>query len=143
MEIEDKKNRTNNRKNIKLKHLNIVKEFEKLFKKIWDKIQKVLVYLYPEIEKIPKKTSEQKIKLNRKDIIKLILLALFPMVITVSYIYLPLKAVNTLLLSLYVLIVAFKTIKTYKKDKKLNKKIIINIIIVLIMMILWTYTIFN
>ena len=143
MEIEDKKKSTNDRKNIKLKHLNIIKEFEKLFKKIWEKIQKVLVYLYPEIEKIPKKTSEQKIKLNRKDIIKLILLILFPMVITVSYIYLPLKIVNTLLLSSYVVTVVFKTIKTYKKDKKLNKKIIINIIIVLIMMILWTYTIFN
>ena len=143
MEIEDKKKRTNDRKNIKLKHLNNIKEFEKLFGKIWEKIQKVLVYLYPEIEKIPKKTSEQKIKLNRKDVIKLILLILSPVAITISYIYLPLKIVNTLLLSSYVVTVVFKTIKTYKKDKKLNKKIIIIIIIVLIMMILWTYTIFN
>ena len=143
MEIEDKKNKASDERSIKLKHLNVIKEFKKLFKKLWDKMQKIMIYLYPEIEKIPKKTSEQKIKLNRKDIIKLILLILSPLAITISYIYLPLKIVNTLLLSSYVVTVVFKTIKTYKKDKKLNKKIIIIIIIVLIMMIFWTYTIFN
>lgn len=143
MEIEDKKNKASDERSIKLKHLNVIKEFKKLFKKLWDKMQKIMICLYPEIEKIPKKTSEQKIKLNRKDIIKLILLILSPLAITISYIYLSLKIVNTLLLGFYTVAVVFKTVKIYKRDKKLNKKIITNIIMISIIVILWLYTIFN
>ena len=100
-----------------------------------------MLYLYPEIGKIPKKT-EKRVRLKWNDIIKLIILLLLPIVITVSYIYMPLKIVNILLLGSYMTIMIVKIIKISKKGK-LNKRIFINLIINLIILFFLVRTVFN
>ena len=132
MKKEEKKNE---KKNI------VVQGLRKLLKKVWEKIEKIMLYLYPEIGKIPKKT-EKRVRLKWNDIIKLIILLLLPIVITVSYIYLPLKIVNILLLGSYMTIMIVKIIKISKK-KKLNKRIFINLIINLIILFFLVRTVFN
>lgn len=132
MKKEEKKNE---KKNI------VVQGLRKLLKKVWEKIEKIMLYLYPEIGKIPKKT-EKRVRLKWNDIIKLIILLLLPIVITVSYIYLPLKEVNVLLLSSYITIMIVKIIKISKKGK-LNKRIFINLIINLIILFFLVRTVFN
>ena len=97
-----------------------------------------MLYLYPEIGKIPKKT-EKRVRLKWNDIIKLIILLLLPIVITVSYIYLPLKIVNILLLGSYMTIMIVKI----SKKGKLNKRIFINLIINLIILFFLVRTVFN
>ncbi len=131
MKKEEKKNE---KKNI------VVQGLRKLLKKVWEKIEKIMLYLYPEIGKIPKKT-EKRVRLKWNDIIKLIILLLLPIVITVSYIYLPLKEVNVLLLSSYITIMIVKIIKISKR--KLNKRIFINLIINLIILFFLVRTVFN
>ena len=132
MKKEEKKNE---KKNI------VVQGLRKLLKKVWEKIEKIMLYLYPEIGKIPKKT-EKRVRLKWNDIIKLIILLLLPIVITVSYIYLPLKIVNILLLGSYMTIMIVKIIKISKKGK-LNKRIFINLIINLIILFFLVRTVFN
>lgn len=129
MKKEEKKNE---KKNI------VVQGLRKLLKKVWEKIEKIMLYLYPEIGKIPKKT-EKRVRLKWNDIIKLIILLLLPIVITVSYIYLPLKIVNILLLGSYMTIMIVKI----SKKGKLNKRIFINLIINLIILFFLVRTVFN
>ena len=111
-------------------------------KKILEKMQKFLVYLYPEIERIPKGKKVKRV-LKKTDIIKIALLVLSPIAITLAYITLPLKFVNISLLATYIVAAAFKTVRSYKKEKTVNKDMMINILLILIMTALLIFTIFK
>ena len=119
----------------------ISEEIRKLIGKLTYKIQKVILYLYPEMTNFKEDIRKEKIKLKKEEIFKIVMIVLLPFVIAGAYIFMPLKIVNIIFLSSYVLLVSYKTFKLYRTEKKVNKRIVINILLLVIMILFGTSTI--
>ena len=92
----------------------ISEEIRKLIGKLTYKIQKVILYLYPEMTNFKEDIRKEKIKLKKEEIFKIVMIVLLPFVIAGAYIFMPLKIVNIIFLSSYVFLVSYKTFKLYK-----------------------------
>jgi hypothetical protein len=119
----------------------ISEEIRKLIGKLTYKIQKVILYLYPEMTNFKEDIRKEKIKLKKEEIFKIVMIVLLPFVIAGAYIFMPLKIVNIIFLSSYVFLVSYKTFKLYRTEKKVNKRIVINILLLVIMILFGTSTI--
>ena len=119
----------------------ISEEIRKLIGKLTYKIQKVILYLYPEMTNFKEDIRKEKIKLKKEEIFKIVMIVLPPFVIAGEYIFMPLKIVNIIFLSSYVFLVSYKTFKLYRTEKKVNKRIVINILLLVIMILFGTSTI--
>ena len=118
----------------------ISEEIRKLIGKLTYKIQKVILYLYPEMTNFKEDIRKEKIKLKKEEIFKIVMIVLLPFVIAGAYIFMPLKIVNIIFLSSYVFLVSYKTFKLYRTEKKVNKRIVINILLLVIMILFGTST---
>ena len=116
----------------------ISEEIKKLIGKLTCKIQKVILYLYPEMTNFQKDIRKEKIKLKKEEILKIIVIVLLPFIIAGAYIFMPLKIVNAVFLVSYVVLVSYKTFKLYRR---INKRIVINILLLVFMILFGTYTI--
>lgn len=119
----------------------ISEKIRELISKLIYKIQKVILYLYPEITNFNEDIRKEKIKLKKEEILKIIVIVLLPFIIAGAYIFVPLKIVNIIFLSSYVFLVSYKTFKLYRLEKKINKRIVINILLLVFMTLFGTYTI--
>ena len=119
----------------------ISEEIRKLIGKLTYKIQKVILYLYPEMTNFQKDIRKEKIKLKKEEILKIIVIVLLPFIIAGAYIFMPLKIVNAVFLVSYVVLVSYKTFKLYRIEKRINKRIVINILLLVFMIFFGTYTI--
>ena len=119
----------------------ISEEIKKLIGKLTCKIQKVILYLYPEMTNVQKDIRKEKIKLKKEEILKIIVIVLLPFIIAGAYIFMPLKIVNAVFLVSYVVLVSYKTFKLYRIEKRINKRIVINILLLVFMILFGTYTI--
>jgi hypothetical protein len=119
----------------------ISEEIKKLIGKLTCKIQKVILYLYPEMTNFQKDIRKEKIKLKKEEILKIIVIVLLPFIIAGAYIFMPLKIVNAVFLVSYVVLVSYKTFKLYRIEKRINKRIVINILLLVFMILFGTYTI--
>ena len=119
----------------------ISEEIRKLIGKLTYKTQKVILYLYPEMTNFKEDIRKEKIKLKKEEIFKIVMIVLLPFVIAGAYIFMPLKIVNIIFLSSYVFLVSYKTFKLYRTEKKVNKRIVINILLLVIMILFGTSTI--
>lgn len=119
----------------------ISEEIKKLIDKLTCKIQKVILYLYPEMTNFQEDIRKEKIKLKKEEILKIIVIVLIPFIIAGAYIFMPLKIVNAVFLVSYVLLVSYKTFKIYRVEKRINKRIVINILLLVFMIFFGTYTI--
>jgi hypothetical protein len=119
----------------------ISEEIKKLIGKLTCKIQKVILYLYPEMTNFQEDIRKEKIKLKKEEILKIIVIVLIPFIIAGAYIFMPLKIVNAVFLVSYVLLVSYKTFKIYRVEKRINKRIVINILLLVFMIFFGTYTI--
>ena len=119
----------------------ISEEIKKLIGKLTCKIQKVILYLYPEMTNFQKDIRKEKIKLKKEEILKIIVIVLLPFIIAGAYIFMPLKIVNAVFLVSYVVLVSYKTFKLYRIEKRINKRIVINVLLLVIMILFGTYTI--
>ena len=119
----------------------ISEEIRKLIGKLTYKIQKVILYLYPEMTNFKEDIRKEKIKLKKEEIFKIVMIVLLPFVIAGAYIFMPLKIVNIIFLSSYVFLVSYKTFKLYRTEKRINKRIVINILLLVIMILFGTSTI--
>ena len=80
----------------------ISEEIKKLIGKLTCKIQKVILYLYPEMTNFQEDIRKEKIKLKKEEILKIIVIVLIPFIIAGAYIFMPLKIVNAVFLVSYV-----------------------------------------
>ena len=119
----------------------ISEEIKKLIGKLTCKIQKVILYLYPEMTNFQENIRKEKIKLKKEEILKIIVIVLLPFIIAGAYIFMPLKIVNIIFLLSYVFLVSYKTFKLYRTEKRINKSIVINVLLLVIMILFGTYTI--
>lgn len=119
----------------------ISEEIKKLIGKLKCKIQKVILYLYPEMTNFQEYIRKEKIKLKKEEILKIIAIVLLPFIIAGAYIFMPLKIVNAVFLVSYVVLVSYKTFKLYRIEKRINKRIVINVLLLVIMIFFGTYTI--
>ena len=119
----------------------ISEEIKKLIGKLKCKIQKVILYLYPEMTNFQEYIRKEKIKLKKEEILKIIAIVLLPFIIAGAYIFMPLKIVNAVFLVSYVVLVSYKTFKLYRIEKRINKRIVINVLLLVIMILFGTYTI--
>lgn len=119
----------------------ISEEIKKLIGKLTCKIQKVILYLYPEMTNFQEDIRKEKIKLKKEEILKIIVIVLLPFIITGAYIFMPLKIVNAVFLVSYVVLVSYKTFKLYRIEKRINKRIVINVLLLVIMILFGTCTI--
>lgn len=119
----------------------ISEEIRKLIGKLTYKIQKVILYLYPEMTNFQEDIRKEKIKLKKEEILKIIAIVLLPFIIAGTYIFMPLKIVNAVFLVSYVVLVSYKTFKLYRIEKRINKRIVINILLLVFMIFFGTYTI--
>ena len=119
----------------------ISEEIRKLIGKLTYKIQKVILYLYPEMTNFQEDIRKEKIKLKKEEILKIIVIVLLPFIIAGAYIFMPLKIVNAVFLVSYVVLVSYKTFKLYRIEKRINKRIVINVLLLVIMILFGTYTI--
>ena len=119
----------------------ISEEIKKLIGKLTCKIQKVILYLYPEMTNFQKDIRKEKIKLKKEEILKIIVIVLLPFIIAGAYIFMPLKIVNAVFLVSYVILMSYKTFKLYTIEKRINKRIVINILLLVFMILFGTYTI--
>ena len=119
----------------------ISEEIKKLIGKLTCKIQKVILYLYPEMTNFQKDIRKEKIKLKKEEILKIIVIVLLPFIIAGAYIFMPLKIVNAVFLVSYVVLVSYKTFKIYRIEKRIKKRIVINILLLVFMTLFGTYTI--
>lgn len=119
----------------------ISEEIKKLIGKLTCKIQKVILYLYPEMTNFQEDIRKEKIKLKKEEILKIIVIVLLPFIIAGAYIFMPLKIVNAVFLVSYVVLVSYKTFKLYRIEKRINKRIVINVLLLVIMILFGTYTI--
>jgi hypothetical protein len=119
----------------------ISEKIRELISKLIYKIQKVILYLYPEMTNFNEDIGKEEIKLKKEEIFKVIMIVLLPFVIAGAYIFMPLKIVNIIFLSSYVFLVSYKTFKLYRTEKRINKRIVINILLLVIMILFGTYTI--
>jgi hypothetical protein len=119
----------------------ISEKIRELISKLIYKIQKVILYLYPEMTNFNEDIGKEEIKLKKEEIFKVIMIVLLPFVIAGAYIFMPLKIVNIIFLSSYVFLVSYKTFKIYRTEKKINKRIVINILLLVFMTLFGTYTI--
>ena len=119
----------------------ISEKIRELISKLIYKIQKIILYLYPEMTNFNEDIRKEKIKLKKEEIFKVIMIVLLPFVIAGAYIFMPLKIVNIIFLSSYVFLVSYKTFKLYRTEKRINKRIVINILLLVFMTLFGTYTI--
>ena len=119
----------------------ISEEIKKLIGKLTCKIQKVILYLYPEMTNFQENIRKEKIKLKKEEILKIIVIVLLPFIVAGAYIFMPLKIVNGVFLVSYVVLVSYKTFKIYRIEKRINKRIVINILLLVFMIFFGTYTI--
>ena len=119
----------------------ISEEIKKLIGNLTCKIQKVILYLYPEMTNFQEDIRKEKIKLKKEEILKIIVIVLLPFIIAGAYIFMPLKIVNAVFLVSYVVLVSYKTFKLYRIEKRINKRIVINVLLLVIMILFGTYTI--
>lgn len=119
----------------------ISEEIRKLIGKLTYKIQKVILYLYPEMTNFQEDIRKEKIKLKKEEILKIIAIVLLPFIIAGAYIFMPLKIVNAVFLVSYMFLVSYKTFKIYRIEKRINKRIVINILLLVFMIFFGTYTI--
>jgi hypothetical protein len=119
----------------------ISEKIRELISKLIYKIQKVILYLYPEMTNFNEDIGKEEIKLKKEEIFKVIMIVLLPFVIAGAYIFMPLKIVNIIFLSSYVFLVSYKTFKLYRTEKRINKRIVINILLLVIMILFGTSTI--
>ena len=119
----------------------ISEKIRELISKLIYKIQKLILYLYPEITNFNEDIRKEKIKLKKEEILKIIVIVLLPFIIAGAYIFVPLKIVNIIFLSSYVFLVLYKTFKIYRTEKRINKRIVINILLLVFMTFFGTYTI--
>jgi hypothetical protein len=119
----------------------ISEKIRELISKLIYKIQKVILYLYPEITNFNEDIRKEKIKLKKEEILKIIIIVLLPFIIAGAYIFMPLKIVNIVFLVSYIFLVSYKTFKIYRTEKRINKRIMINILLLVFMTLFGTYTI--
>lgn len=119
----------------------ISEKIRELISKLIYKIQKVILYLYPEMTNFNEDIRKEEIKLKKEEIFKVIMIVLLPFVIAGAYIFMPLKIVNIVFFVSYVFLVSYKTFKIYRTEKRINKRIVINILLLVFMMLFGTYTI--
>ena len=119
----------------------ISEKIRELISKLIYKIQKVILYFYPEMTNFNEDIGKEEIKLKKEEIFKVIMIVLLPFVIAGAYIFMPLKIVNIVFLSSYVFLVSYKTFKIYRTEKRINKRIVINILLLVFMTLFGTYTI--
>ena len=119
----------------------ISEKIRELISKLIYKIQKVILYLYPEMTNFNEDIGKEEIKLKKEEIFKVIMIVLLPFVIAGAYIFMPLKIVNIIFLSSYVFLVSYKTFKLYRTEKRINKRIVINVLLLVIMILFGTSTI--
>lgn len=119
----------------------ISEKIRELISKLIYKIQKVILYLYPEMTNFNEDIRKEEIKLKKEEIFKVIMIVLLPFVIAGAYIFIPLKIVNIVFFVSYVFLVSYKTFKIYRTEKRINKRIVINILLLVLMTLFGTYTI--
>ena len=119
----------------------IFEKIRELISKLIYKIQKVILYLYPEMTNFNEDIRKEEIKLKKEEVLKIIIIVLLPFIIAGAYIFMPLKIVNIIFLSSYVFLVSYKTFKLYRTEKRINKRIVINILLLVIMILFGTSTI--
>ena len=119
----------------------ISEKIRELISKLIYKIQKVILYLYPEMTNFNEDIRKEEIKLKKEEIFKVIMIVLLPFVIAGAYIFMPLKIVNIVFFVSYVFLVSYKTFKIYRTEKRINKRIVINILLLVFMTLVGTYTI--
>ena len=83
----------------------ISEKIRELISKLIYKIQKVILYLYPEITNFNEDIRKEKIKLKKEEILKIIVIVLIPFIIAGAYIFIPLKILNAVFLVSYVFLV--------------------------------------
>ena len=119
----------------------IFEKIRELISKLIYKIQKVILYLYPEMTNFNEDIRKEEIKLKKEEVLKIIIIVLLPFIIAGAYIFMPLKIVNIVFLVSYIFLVSYKTFKIYRTEKKVNKRIVINLLLLIVMILFGTYTI--
>ena len=119
----------------------ISEKIRELISKLIYKIQKVILYFYPEMTNFNEDIRKEEIKLKKEEIFKVIMIVLLPFVIAGAYIFMPLKIINIVFLVSYIFLVSYKTFKIYRTEKRINKRIMINILLLVFMTLFGTYTI--
>ena len=109
----------------------IFEKIRELISKLIYKIQKVILYLYPEMTNFNEDIRKEEIKLKKEEVLKIIIIVLLPFIIAGAYIFMPLKIVNIVFLVSYIFLVSYKTFKIYRTEKKVNKRIVINLLLLI------------
>ncbi len=116
-------------------------KIKKITDKVVDKVQEIILYFYPEIKKFPEATKQEKIRLDKKELLKIAIIIMIPVMIAGAYIILPLKIVNILFLASYTILVFYRTFGIYKREKKITRRIAVNMLLLLAILLFGTYAI--